>query len=187
MVKCRLSGAMAFSLLLFLSFMISSCVNEEYDMSEDNLNLEVTPFEEGLTLPLGSTGQIRLKDLLKDVDSDILGTGENGAYSISFSDSFDMTEQLASLSGLIDIPDVDFSRTVNFRMSDVDVSDVKVDAMDYAFEYEFPYSFEDFDVEIPSVSENFEVAAGIDAYLPEASELELDFAPIALETHLMSI
>lgn len=127
---------MALLSLLFFAVSVVSCVNEEYDMSEGNLNFEVTPFEEGVVLPLGSTEQIKLNDLLKDVDSDILNVGENGAYSISFSDSFDMTEELSSLKDLIDIPDVDFSEKVTFQMNDVDVSDVKIDAMDYAFEHD---------------------------------------------------
>ena len=49
---------MAVAIASFLLMFSTSCVNEEYDMSEDNLNLEVTPFQEGLTLPLGSTEQI---------------------------------------------------------------------------------------------------------------------------------
>lgn len=187
MVKIRLSGVMALSSLILLSFMTSSCVNEEYDMSEENLNLEVTTFEEGLILPLGSTEQIKLKELLKDVDADILGVGENGAYSISFNDSFDMDEQLSSLTDLIEIPDVDFSQKVSFQMNDVDVSDVRVKAADYAFDYEISSSVEVPEVTVPSVSEKFEVAAGMGAYVPDASELELDFEPISSESRFMSV
>lgn len=187
MIKHRLSGVMALLSLLFFAVSVVSCVNEEYDMSEDNLNLEVTPFEEGVVLPLGSTEQIKLKELLKDVDADILNVGANGAYSISFSDSFDMTEELSSLKDLIDIPDVDFSEKVTFQMNDVDVSDVKVDAMDYAFEHDLSASVEVPEVTLPSVSEKFEVAAGMSGYAPDASELKLDFEPIRHEDHFMSI
>ena len=187
MVRFRLSGVMALSSLLLLSFLTASCVNEEYDMSEDNLNLEVTPFEDGLTLPLGSTDPIKLKELLKDVDADILGVGENGAYSISFNDSFDMTDQLSSLTDLIEIPDVDFSQKVSFQLNDVDVSDVKVDAQDYAFDHELSASVEAPEVSVPSVSEKFEIAAGLNGYVPDASELKLDFEPIRHEDHFMSI
>lgn len=187
MIKNRLSGVMALLSLLFFAVSVVSCVNEEYDMSEDNLNLEVTPFEEGVVLPLGSTEQIKLKELLKDVDADILNVGANGAYSISFSDSFDMTEELSSLKDLIDIPDVDFSEKVTFQMNDVDVSDVKVDAMDYAFEHDLSASVEVPEVTLPSVSEKFEVAAGMSGYAPDASELKLDFEPIRHEDHFMSI
>lgn len=187
MDKHRLSGVIALLSLLFFSVLGTSCVNEEYDMSEDNLNLEVTPFEDGVVLPLGSTEQIKLKDLLKDVDADILNVGENGAYSISFSDSFDMSEELSSLKDLIDIPDVDFSKKFSFQINDVDVSDVKVDAMDYAFEHDLSASIGIPDVIVPSVSGKVEVAAGMTGYAPDASELNLDIDPIRHEDHFMSI
>lgn len=175
------------SSLFLLSFLGVSCVNEEYDMSEDNLNLEVTPFEDGLTLPLGSTDPIKLKELLKDVDSDILGTGENGAYSISFNDSFDMTDQLSSLKDLVDIPDVDFSQKVVFQMNDVDVSDVKVTAQDYAFEHDLSASVNVPDVTMPAVTEKIEVAAGLNDYAPSASDMVIDMAAVEHDMEFMSL
>lgn len=175
------------SSLFLLSFLGVSCVNEEYDMSEDNLNLEVTPFEDGLTLPLGSTDPIKLKELLKDVDSDILGTGENGAYSISFNDSFDMTDQLSSLKDLVDIPDVDFSQKVVFQMNDVDVSDVKVAAQDYAFEHDLSASVNVPDVTMPAVTEKIEVAAGLNDYAPSASDMVIDMAAVEHDMEFMSL
>lgn len=187
MKKFRLSGVMALSSLFLLSFLGVSCVNEEYDMSEDNLNLEVTPFEDGLTIPLGSTDQIKLKELLKDMDSDILGTGENGAYSIGFNDSFDMTDQLSSLKDLVDIPDVDFSQKVSFQMNDVDVSDVKVDAQDYAFEHDLSASVDVPEVKMPAVTEKIEVAAGLNDFAPDASDMVIDMAPIEHDMEFMSL
>ena len=187
MVKFRLSGVMVMSSLFLLSFLGVSCVNEEYDMSEDNLNLEVTPFEDGLTLPLGSTDPIKLKELLKDVGSDILGTGENGAYSISFNDSFDMTDQLSSLKDLVDIPDVEFSQKVVFQMNDVDVSDVKVEAQDYAFEHDLSASVNVPDVTMPAVTEKIEVAAGLNDYAPSASDMLIDMAAVEHDMEFMSL
>lgn len=187
MNKHRLSGVMALLSLLFFAVSVVSCVNEEYDMSEGNLNLEVTPFEEGVVLPLGSTEQIKLNDLLKDVDSDILNVGENGAYSISFSDSFDMTEELSSLKDLIDIPDVDFSEKVTFQMNDVDVSDVKIDAMDYAFEHDLSASFGMPELDLSAVSEKFEVSSGLNGYRPDESQMKLNFEPVRHEDHLLSL
>ena len=187
MKKFRLSGVMALSSLFLLSFLGVSCVNEEYDMSEDNLNLEVTPFEDGLTIPLGSTDQIKLKELLKDMDSDIFGTGENGAYSIGFNDSFDMTDQLSSLKDLVDIPDVDFSQKVSFQMNDVDVSDVKVDAQDYAFEHDLSASVDVPEVKMPAVTEKIEVAAGLNDFAPDASDMVIDMAPIEHDMEFMSL
>ena len=48
---------------------LTSCVNEEYDVS--NINSEITLAGNGLTLPLGSTKQLTIKNVLKDMDMDM--------------------------------------------------------------------------------------------------------------------
>lgn len=156
-------------------------------MSGDNLNLEVTPFEDGLTLPLGSTEKIQLKELLKDVDADILDIGENGAYSIRFNDSFDMSEQLSSLTDLIEIPDVDFSQKVSFQLNDVDVSDVKVEAQDYVFEHDLSTSVNAPEVTMPAISLKIEVAAGLSDFAPAPSDMVIDMAPVEHDMEFMSL
>lgn len=178
---------MAVAIASFLLMFSTSCVNEEYDMSEDNLNLEVTPFQEGLTLPLGSTEQIKLKDVLADVDFEALKAGADGAYSIGFSDEFDMSEELSSLKDMVEIPDVDVSRDISFRLNDVDVSDVKVEGQDYSFDYDLGSSFSVPELEVPSVDENIRVAAGMDSFRPSSESIELDFGSFEHDTHLMSI
>ena len=65
---------------------VVSCVNEDYELSEDNVSLEVTVFEEGLVVPLGSTAEIKLKDLVPLLDEEYrsyLETRENGALAFS--------------------------------------------------------------------------------------------------------
>ncbi len=111
---CRMKALL---LIAFLMVLVSSCVNEKYDLSEDNLNLEITPFEEGVNLPLGKTGQIKLKDLIKDFDSDILDVGEDGSYSISFEDTFDASEGLGSLNEIVDLPSIEFSKTIGLPIA----------------------------------------------------------------------
>lgn len=166
----------------------SSCVNEEYDMSGDKVNMEVTPFQEGVTLPLGSTDTLRLKELLKELDTDILQTLEGGAYAVRFKDSFNMTDELASLSDMIEIPDVEFARKVNFELNSADVSDVRVDAMDYEFDHDISSSFTAPELTLPTVSQDLEVAAGLARYVPDADQLSLDgFPGVDHETHFMSI
>ncbi len=172
--KCRVTALLS---LVFFVVLGSSCVNEEYDMSGDNLNLEVTPFQEGLAIPFGETEQIKLTELLKDVDTNILNAGKNEVYSISFSDSLDMTEELSSLTDIIEIPDVDFSQKVSFQLNDVDVSDVKVAAQDYSFEHDLSASVSVPEINVPSVGTNVEVAAGLEKYKPAKEDLEIHFKP----------
>ncbi len=166
------------ALLSLLSFFVleTSCVKEEYDMTEDNLNLEVTPFQEGLTLPLGETEQIKLADLLKDMDQSVLDC-INGAYTVRMNDSFDVSENLASIKNLISIEDVSFSETVNFSLNDVDVSDVKVEAQVYDFGQNLDFSFDVPEITMPSVGSN--INAGVE--LPEVRTPELGIVPITPE------
>lgn len=187
MYKSGLSRVMTLSLLSFLLIPATSCVNEEYDMSEENMNLEVTPFQEGLVLPLGSTDTLKLKEILKDVDADILKAGENGVYSISFKDSFEMTDELSSLSDMISIPDVDFSQKVSFKLKDVDVADVKIEAQDYSFEHELSSSLTVPDVNLPVMEESVDIELGLSSYVPDQDDLELDFPSVEVESHFMSI
>ncbi len=107
--------------LLSVIVLSASCVNEEYDMSNGKLNLEITPFQGGLSLPLGSTEQIRMKDLLSDANSDVLQV-ENGAYVVKYDGSFDMGDGLSSLKNHmnVNVPNMDFSQIITFRLEDVE-------------------------------------------------------------------
>ena len=55
-----------------LSFLILavSCVNKKYELSEEKINTEVTVFQEGVTIPLGSTAQITLESLVAMLDEE---------------------------------------------------------------------------------------------------------------------
>ena len=107
-------GAMTVVIALSLLMALSSCVNEEYTLSEDRLNLEVTVFQDGLSLPLGSTSKIMLKDikdsLLKNIEDDsflkYFTVGANGEYGVALSDRLDLSDTLNNLLSKIEIPDV---------------------------------------------------------------------------------
>lgn len=46
-----------------VSALFSSCVRPEYELSEDNLNLDMTLFQEGIVFPLGNTVPFTLGEL----------------------------------------------------------------------------------------------------------------------------
>ena len=41
------------------ALVLSSCVNEKFTISEEKLDTEVQVFQEGLSIPLGSTDRIK--------------------------------------------------------------------------------------------------------------------------------
>ena len=68
------------------------------DYNFDKLSLEVTVGDtEGIVVPLGGTGEIKLSELLTDTP---LTPNEEGFYSFSTSDSFSYTVELGSLPAI---------------------------------------------------------------------------------------
>ncbi len=115
LIMCR---AKAVLLLAFFVISGSSCVNEDYDLSEDNLNLEITPFVDGLTLPLGKTDRIELQQLLAEVDDNLLAVDEaSGAYSITYNDSFWLSNDMSDLAGMLSIPGFNYRDNIGFNFS----------------------------------------------------------------------
>jgi hypothetical protein len=95
MKKSRMIRAITSVVASMFLLLTSSCVNKEYELSEDRISLDVTVFQEGLSVPLGSTSKIMLKDvkdsLLKNVeDTSMLKyftVGFEGEYGIGLSDN----------------------------------------------------------------------------------------------------
>ncbi len=158
--------------LLLLScfvFAWTSCINEEFDMSGDRLNLEVTPFQEGLVFPLGSTDSIRLADLLKGVSADLLDTTRN--YMVRVADTMDLSENLPDLDEMLDIEDISLKDTLDFKLDNVDVSDVKVEEDVMEFPYDLASSLEVPEIPTPEINESIPVEAGIWKYAPDMGEV----------------
>ena len=81
-----------------VSFVVSlaavSCVNSDYEISKENLDLNVTMFQEGVSLPLGSADKVTLGYLYSKLDDQ---TKEylkslDGDYGLYFSGRHDVTD-----------------------------------------------------------------------------------------------
>ena len=72
MNRTLLDKAMTVVFASFLLILATSCVNRKYELTEEKLNLEVTLFQEGVALPLGSTDRIMVKDAISKLDTGIL-------------------------------------------------------------------------------------------------------------------
>lgn len=173
-----------------LSFFISalSCVEQEYEISEENLNTEVTIFQEGVQIPIGSTAELKVKDLLEKFGEDesseyleyLKTFGNEGAYAISMAGNFDdMSESLSSLKGLqdeINIEGMTIHEDVAFNLSSVDVSDFKVDGQIYKMEYDLGDVVGNLNIEVPSLDPlQMEVKADLGEYVPDLSSFDFGF------------
>lgn len=177
MIKTFLSRA-AIIIVASLSLFAVSCIQEEYKISEETLNLEMTVFQEGVSLPLGSTDSIKISQVLELYADDELKkmfpVGEDGSYSFGMSDEFDFSSELEFLSENFMIDGIKDEMDVPFDLSSVNVSDVRVDAMEIAYEQKLSEVIEPLELEIdPITMEPFTQTTDISSYVPSDEELNI--------------
>ena len=198
-MKSTVFSRMAILLTAVLS--VLSCVREEYTVSEDNLNLEVTVFQEGLQIPLGSTDSLKVKDLLEKFGEGeaseylqyLKTVGPHGAYAFGMSETMDFSESLAELETLKDqikVEGMSIQEDVSFNLSSVDVSGFKVPGRNYDMEYDLGSIIGDLDVEVPSIEPfSMRMTAGLGDYLPDLSGFDsgLENEPFELDVEIGTI
>ena len=158
----------------------SSCVNKEYELSEDRISLDVTVFQDGLSVPLGSTSKIMLKDvkdsLLKDTSMlKYFTVGFEGEYGIGLSDKLDLSDTLNNLLAQIEIPDVPFSEKFSFNLNTVDVSSLTVPADRYEFTESIGGSFPIPEMTFDGFGTEFSASAGLYEYRLSDEFLKVKF------------
>lgn len=155
-----------------------SCVNNKYELSEENLDMNVTVFQEGISLPLGSTADITLKELLakmelgEDFDK-YFGAGEDGAYMVSIDGEYDLSEELKSLTDILDIDAVGIDHEAKFSLKDVNLDGLKIDAIDFPYEKKLSELITLPQVNLPSMpAQEVNVSAGLADYAIDKSALD---------------
>ena len=113
-----------------LSVATTSCVEEEYELSEDRLDLNVTVFQEGISIPLGTTEKIVLDDLFSQLDKetqelfDKMGEG----YMFSMSDHLDVTNDITgALKDIGGLEGVTMSKSFEYPLNSIDLSNLKIE------------------------------------------------------------
>ena len=154
-----------------------SCVNNKYELSEENLDMNVTVFQEGISLPLGSTADITLKELLakmelgEDFDK-YFGAGEDGAYMVSIDGEYDLSEELESLTDILDIDAVGIDHEAKFSLKDVNLTGLKINAIDFPYEKKLSELITLPEVNLPSMpAQEVNVSAGLADYAIDKSAL----------------
>ena len=175
-------------LLVLAAFVLaSSCTNEKYALTEENIDTQVQVFSDGLTLPLGSIDKIQLKDLLGQVGEseagNFLAAMEDGTYAINLSDSYDLSESLNEMLEDLKIDAVKYEDKFSFNLGAVDVSSVTIDAMTFPEEpYEVLFSEVIGDVELDPVSIELTpdpIEVEISKYMPESLDLDFELEPLS--------
>lgn len=173
------------------AMLLTACVNEEYRLSEERLNLEMTVFQEGVALPLGSTDSLKLKDLVGMLDSTLvdkwINTGEGGEYSVVAKMEEDLSDQVNDLLSGIEIPDVKVSEQFRFQLEDVDVSGLKIQAKEYAYSQSVSDVVQVPDLTVPAMNQKFEASAGLHEYAFTQEDMLMDIEPLEYATDFAKI
>lgn len=178
MKRTFLDKAIMFLVAAFSLVIIPSCVDADYELSEERLNTEVTVFQSGLSLPIGKTSPLTLASLLEQLDEETrqMLSNNEGAYVFRMADTLDFGETLAGVTDAIKIESFDLGkREFVFKMSGVDLSgltidvpDVKPQTVDVAGMLKIP------ELKLPEVAQSLHVEQGV----PEipASNLKFDMS-----------
>ena len=172
---------MAVHAALYASIIVvSSCVNEKYEISKDSLDLNVTVFQEGLALPLGSTGKLRLGSLVDQLGfsedlKQFFTVGEDGSYAMRYkSDApFDMSGNLDFLTEALSLNKIDYTQSVAFSLGSVGAASFGFEGMKFRAEENIADKFPTIDLNVPQIKEQFELKADLYAGASDMSELDL--------------
>ena len=118
--------------LLASILLLSACtLDKTYDLKPSDIDMSVTVFEDGLTVPLGSSEKISLGSLINSAGegvNDFIATGSNGELILSYNGSTSLNDQLAELdlANMAVIDGVSFSEPFTYHIGDFDASNFTI-------------------------------------------------------------
>lgn len=164
---------------------LASCVNEAYD--PENIDTEITVAQSGLAIPLGSTKQLKVKDLLKDLDGDILSQLD-GAYAIQVSDKMSLADKLPDLDEMLKIDDISINESFDFSIDAFDQDDLTIAGQTISKDISFGNDI-DADVDIPPFSADESISLGLYDYAKKIKDIDLGkgISDIQVKTKTISV
>lgn len=137
MGKSLFNGAITYVVAFLTLVTVSSCVDEKFELAKDKLDLNVTVFQEGISIPLGSTEKIVLESLYEQLDSATRAMLQNidGAYMFSMADTLDVTKDLTeALQGMGALDSVALTKSFSFPLKNIDLSSIKIKGQELTME-----------------------------------------------------
>ena len=136
-----------------LAFATACSEDENYNLDVVTIDQTFTLFQDGLTIPLGSSERIRLDTLIGRYSpeaSDYLKKNEDGSYAFCYNGSLSSEDILKDLA--IDVtPSIDgitFSETFDYKTSDLDRDNPGLD-----LDYSYTFTLADIPAELKNLQE----------------------------------
>ena len=176
--------AMTFVVALFTLITTVSCINEEYELSEDRIDLNVTVFQEGIALPLGTTDKFTLAQLMDEMDGDLEEMLQiyEGAYLFRMSDEQNDVLDLQLGFGSFDA--LAFENSFSFPLENIDLSGIGIEGRVIESEpFDLGEVLDEFDIDkinkdLPVISSELP-AIKVSVPTPDVKNLELDLSSIS--------
>ena len=179
MKKLLFTKAVTSVVALLMLQTVISCVDNKYELSEDNIDTTVAVFQEGISIPLGSTAPITLGSLVDQLDDETKEfiKSADGAYMFHMADTYDLTEDLTeALSAMDGLESIVFDNTFSFNLSDVDLSALEIAARTIGpevIEISEMLDVPDLDAYLPHVDQKMSVSAKMPAISSDNLDLDL--------------
>ena len=161
-----------------VSTLVTSCVNRDYELTEDKINTEVTIFQDGFTFPLGKTAPITLGSLMDQYGQDLKDFLENedGKYGFSYADSLSLTDTIAYIQkNLENIEAFTIEEEFSFDLSSVTLDNLQIPEskiepapLDVSSMLKLPA------INLPKVAQTLQITTGVEK--PNVSNLSLDLS-----------
>ena len=153
MTTKRKSSFSALLLPLFLIIVTACAVDPSYNLDEKPIDPSVTLFQDGLTIPIGSSERIRLDTLIKRIQpavDDYLVEGDDGSYTFCYDGSFSLNDQLKDLDlgQITSIDGISFSQGFTLHTDELDQN-----ARSYDVDYTYTATLKDFPIELKELEE----------------------------------
>ena len=171
----------ALPILAGLFLLLSACTTDENYIIDDisDIDPSITLFEDGVTVPVGSTKKINLGTLINDLGEDVnsfIRTGANGDLSLTYDGTVSLNDRIEelNLAGMAKIDGVSFSKDFNYH-----IGDFNTDLFTFGgTSYELKSTFEGVDIvdislkDISAIARGLTFQAGLEKYkdLLEANE-----------------
>lgn len=151
-------------------FCMTSCVEEAYDL--DNINLEVTLGQSGLALPIGNTKQLKVNDLVEELDQDIL-TQINGTYALKVADTLDLSNNLPDINEMLHINDISVRERFQYALDDLSADGMSIDPTNFNTKLDLSKELA-INMDVPRTKANEKIKLGLYDYAAKIKDIDLN-------------
>ena len=156
--------------IVFLLFAGCS-IDPEYDVKINEVNTEVTVFENGLSVPIGRTDSIALSQFLNSAGEsigDYLKKGEDGSLILTYDGNFSLTDKIAELdiAGKATMDGIEFNKNFSYHIGEINPENFSIAAQEFSYSFEFG-GIDSFNPSIDGLNANLDglsFKTGLDKY-----------------------